>query len=225
MARTGQAEIERLEALGVIDERMLIVHSGWLEPEEVAILARRKPSLVCAPSSSLHNGYGNFLFGKLPELMALGVNVAIGSDHASSGIVDMAQEIRLACCCYKETRINPRVMPPETGLEMATRNGAKAALADDRIGSIEVGKDADILLFDTGRPEWQPLINPVSNLVYSATGDSVRDVFVAGEHLVANGRLTKIDEDKLYDEIPVAVARFGKHLKLDQMVQLRWPVS
>jgi 5-methylthioadenosine/S-adenosylhomocysteine deaminase len=225
VARTGKAEIERLEALGVIDERMLIVHSGWLEPEEVAILARRKPSLVCAPSSSLHNGYGNFLFGKLPELLALGVNVAIGSDHASSGIVDMPQEVRLACCCYKETRINPRVMPPETGLEMATRNGAKAALLGDRIGGIEVGKEADIVLFDTERPEWQPLINPVSNLVYSATGDSVRDVFVAGEHVVANGRLTKIDEAKLYAEIPVAVARFGKHLKFEQMVQLRWPVS
>jgi 5-methylthioadenosine/S-adenosylhomocysteine deaminase len=225
VARTGKAEIERLEALGVIDERMLIVHSGWLEPEEVAILAKRKPSLVCAPSSSLHNGYGNFLFGKLPELLALGVNVAIGSDHASSGIVDMPQEVRLACCCYKETRINPRVMPPETGLEMATRNGAKAALLDDRIGAIEVGKEADIVLFDTDRPEWQPLINPVSNLVYSATGDSVRDVLVAGEHVVADGRLTRIDEAKLYAEVPVAVARFGKHLKFEQMVQLRWPVS
>jgi 5-methylthioadenosine/S-adenosylhomocysteine deaminase len=225
VARTGKAEIERLEALGVIDERMLIVHSGWLEPEEVAILARRKPSLVCAPSSSLHNGYGNFLFGKLPELIALGVNVAIGSDHASSGIVDMPQEIRLACCCYKETRLNPRVMPPEIGLEMATRNGAKAALLGDRIGTIEVGKEADIVLFDTDRPEWQPLINPVSNLVYSATGDSVRDVFVAGEHVVAAGRLTRIDEAKLYAEIPIAVARFGKHLKFEDMVQLRWPVS
>jgi 5-methylthioadenosine/S-adenosylhomocysteine deaminase len=225
VARTGKAEIERLESLGVIDERMLIVHSGWLEPEEVAILAKRKPSLVCAPSSSLHNGYGNFLFGKLPELLALGVNVAIGSDHASSGIVDMPQEVRLACCCYKETRINPRVMPPETGLEMATRNGAKAALLGDRIGAIEVGKEADIVLFDTARPEWQPLINPVSNLVYSATGDSVRDVFVAGEQVVADGRLTKIDEAKLYAEIPAAVARFGKHLKFEKMVQLRWPVS
>jgi guanine deaminase len=69
------------------------------------------------------------------------------------------------------------------------------------------------------------LINPVSNLVYSATGDSVRDVFVAGEHVVANGRLTRIDEHKLYQEIPVAVARFGKHLQFDRMVQLRWPVS
>ena len=225
VARTGMAEIERLEKLSVIDERMLIVHSVWLEPEEVAILARRKPSPVCAPSSSLHNGYGNFLFGKLPELLALGVNVTVGSDHASSGIVDMSQEMRLACCCSKETRINPRVMPPETGLEMATINGAKAALMSDRIGSIEIGKEADIVLFDTRRPEWQPLINPVANLVYSATGDSVRDVFVAGEQVVDGGRMTGIDEAKLYDEVPVAVSRFGRHLKLDEMVQLRWPVS
>jgi 5-methylthioadenosine/S-adenosylhomocysteine deaminase len=116
-------------------------------------------------------------------------------------------------------------MPPETGLEMATINGAKAALWSDRIGSIEVGKEADIVLFDTVRPEWQPLVNPVANLVYSATGDSVRDVFIAGEQVVAGGRLTKIDEARLYEEIPVAVSRFGKRLKLDQMIQLRWPVS
>ncbi len=204
---------------------MLIVHSGWLEPEEVAILARRKPSLVCAPSSSLHNGYGNFLFGRLPELLALGVNVALGSDHASSGIVDMSQEIRLACCCYKETRINPRVMPPETGLEMATVNGAKAALMDTRIGSIEPGKEADIVLFDSERPEWQPLINPVSNLVYSATGDSIRDVFVMGEQVVAGGKLTMIDESELLAGLPATVARFGKHLDFGRMVQLKWPVE
>jgi 5-methylthioadenosine/S-adenosylhomocysteine deaminase len=225
VARTGMAEIERLESLGVIDERMLIVHSGWLEPEEVATLARRKPSLVCAPSSSLHNGYGNFLFGRLPELLALGVNVALGSDHASSGIADMAQEIRCACCAYKETRVNPRVMPPETGVEMATVNGAKATLWGDRIGSIEVGKQADIVMFDTNRPEWQPLINPISNLVYSATGDSVKHVFVAGEQVVRDGRLTKIDEERLYRDIPVAVGRFSRRLKMNEMVQLRWPVS
>jgi len=225
LARTGQAEIERLEALGVIDERMLIVHSGWLEPAEVAILARRRPSLVCAPSSSLHNGYGNFLFGKLPELMALGVNVAVGSDHASSGIVDMAQEMRLACCCYKETRINPRVMPPETGLEMATVNGARAALMDARIGSIEAGKEADIVLFDTARPEWQPLINPVANLVYSATGDSVRDVFVLGEQVVAGGHLTRIDEAKLFAEVPAAIGRLRRSLKFENMLTLKWPVE
>jgi cytosine/adenosine deaminase-related metal-dependent hydrolase len=94
-----------------------------------------------------------------------------------------------------------------------------------RIGSIEVGKDADIVLFDTDRPEWQPLINPVSNLVYGATGDSVRDVLVMGEQVVAGGRLTRIDETKLLAELPVAVARFRKHLKFDEMVQLKWPVE
>jgi cytosine/adenosine deaminase-related metal-dependent hydrolase len=116
-------------------------------------------------------------------------------------------------------------MPPEAALEMATINGAKAALWSERIGSIEVGKEADIVLFDTARPEWQPLINPVANLVYSATGDSVRDVFVAGEQVVAGGRLTRVDEHKLYAEVAPTVARFGKRLKLDEMVQLRWPVT
>jgi 5-methylthioadenosine/S-adenosylhomocysteine deaminase len=225
LSRCGLAEIERLEQLGVIDERMLIVHSGWLEPQEVAILAHRKPSLVCAPSSSLHNGYGNFVMGKLPELMAMGVNVALGSDHASSGIVDMVQEMRAACCGYKETRMNPRVMPPETGLEMATINGAKATPWGDRIGSLEVGKEADFVMFDTKRPEWQPLINPLSNLVYAATGDSVRHVFVAGEQVVRDGRLTRIDEEALYHAIPQAVARFTKRLPMEKLVQLKWPVT
>jgi cytosine/adenosine deaminase-related metal-dependent hydrolase len=108
---------------------------------------------------------------------------------------------------------------------MATVNGAKAALMSDRIGSIEVGKEADIVLFDTNRPEWQPLINPVSNLVYSATGDSVRDVFVMGERVVDAGHLTKVDEQKLFAEVPAAVGRFRKHLKFETMVQLKWPVS
>jgi 5-methylthioadenosine/S-adenosylhomocysteine deaminase len=137
----------------------------------------------------------------------------------------MTQEMRLACCCYKEVRMNPRVMPPETAVEMATINGARAAMWDDRIGSIEIGKDADIVLYDTHRPEWQPLINPVSNLVYSATGDSVRDVFVAGEQVVKDGRLTRIDEETIYREIPRAVARFSGRLNMSKIVTLRWPVS
>ena len=224
LSRCGMAEIERLEQLGVLDERMLIVHSGWLEPEEVEIIARRKPSLVCAPSSSLHNGYGNFVMGKLPELMALGVNVALGSDHASSGIVDIVQEMRLACCGYKEARMNPRVMPPETAIEMATVNGARTTPWAKRIGSIEPGKDADIVLFDTDRPEWHPLINPVANLVYSATGESVRHVFVAGEQVVKDGKCARIDETELYRHIPRVMERLSQRLHMKDIVQLRWPV-
>ena len=225
LAAFGAPEIERLEALGVLDERMLLVHSGWLEPREVEIIARRRPSLVAAPSSSLHNGYGNFVMGKLPELAALGVNIAIGSDHACSGITDMAQEMLLLAGGYKEVRLNPRVLPPEQVVEMATINGAVGAGLDDRIGSLEVGKEADIVLFDTACPEWQPLYNPVSNLVYSATGNSVAHVFVAGEHVVRDGRLARLDEADILARVAATAERIAGRLDMERILKLAWPVE
>lgn len=221
----GKPEIERLESLGVLDERMLLVHSGWLEPHEVEIIARRKPTLVAAPSSSLHNGYGNFVMGKLPELMALGVNVSIGSDHACSGITDMSQEMLLVAGGYKETRINPRVMPPEHVVEMATINGAKGAGLDDRLGSVEIGKEADLVLFDTSWPEWQPLYNPVSNLVYAATGNSISHVLVGGDVVVRDGHMTRIDERALFAEVKTTAETIAGRLDMDRIVKLQWPVE
>ncbi len=225
VSQCGMAEIERLESLGVLDERMLVVHSGWLEPQEVALLAKRKPTLVCAPSSSLHNGYGNIVVGKLPELMALGVNVSLGSDHASSGAVDMVQEMRFCACGYKEARFNPRVMPPEQVVEMATINGARGAGLADRIGSIEIGKEADLVLFDATVSEWQPLFNPVSNLVYSATGNTVKHVFVAGDQLVRDGRLTQVDEDQIMKAVSKTAERIAGRLDMKKIITLRWPVE
>ena len=214
MSGTGKAEIERLESLGVLDENMILVHSGWLEPQELALLVKRKPTLVCSPSSSLHNGYGYMAAGKHPELMAMGVNVSLGSDHASSGVVDMVQEMRMAACMYKEVRMNPRVMPPEHAVEMATLNGAKGVGLQDHIGSIEVGKQADFVLFDATLPEWQPLYNPVSNLVYSATGNTVKDVFIAGEQVLKNGELTQINHQSLMLQVQEAAKRISSRLDL-----------
>jgi 5-methylthioadenosine/S-adenosylhomocysteine deaminase len=224
LANFGSPEIERLEALGVLDENTLLAHSGWLEPHEVAIIARRRPGLVTAPSSSLHNGYGNLRQGLLPELMALGVNVGIGSDHACSGITDIVQELLLFAGTTKEVHANPRVVPPESVVEMATINGARCAGLAESIGSIEVGKQADLVLFDTNRPEWQPLFNPVSNLVYAATGDSVSDVFVAGNRVVADGRLTTIDETEILERVKASTRSFAERLDLSRLVNLRWPV-
>jgi 5-methylthioadenosine/S-adenosylhomocysteine deaminase len=220
----GVPEIERLERLGVLDEKMLLVHSGWLEPHEVELVARRRPNLVSAPSSSLHNGYGNFARGRLPELMELGVNVGIGSDHACSGITDIVQEMLLFAGTYKEIHMNPRVVAPEQVVEMATINGARCAGLATRTGSIEVGKEADLVLFDTTYPEWQPLFNPVSNLVYSATGNSVADVFVAGEQVVRDGHLTKVDEAKILHEVAESMQRIGRKLDVPKLMKLRWPV-
>ncbi len=225
VSATGKAEIERLESLGVLDENMILVHSGWLEPQELALLVKRKPTLVCSPSSSLHNGYGYMAAGKHPELMAMGVNVSLGSDHASSGVVDMVQEMRMAACMYKEVRMNPRVMPPEHAIEMATLNGAKGVGLQDRIGSIEVGKEADFVVFDATQPEWQPLYNPVSNLVYSATGSSVKDVFIAGEQVLKDGKLTRIDYDALMQQVGEAGQRIAARLDMKKLLKGLWPIQ
>ena len=225
VSATGKAEIERLESLGVLDENMILVHSGWLEPQELALLVKRKPTLVCSPSSSLHNGYGYMAAGKHPELMVMGVNVSLGSDHASSGVVDMVQEMRMAACMYKEVRMNPRVMPPEHAIEMATLNGAKGVGLQDRIGSIEVGKEADFVVFDATQPEWQPLYNPVSNLVYSATGSSVKDVFIAGEQVLKDGKLTRIDHDALMQQVGEAGQRIAARLDMKKLLKGLWPIQ
>jgi 5-methylthioadenosine/S-adenosylhomocysteine deaminase len=225
LANFGATEIARLERLGALDDRTVLVHSGWLEPNEVEILVRRKPNLVSAPSSSLHNGYGNFTRGRLPELMEMGVNVGIGSDHACSGITDIVQEMFLFAGTYKEIHMNPRVVPPEQVVEMATINGARCAGLADSVGSIEAGKEADLVLFDTAFPEWQPLYNPVSNLVYSATGNSVSEVFVAGQPVVSKGKLLTVNEAEILDLVRQSMVRIGKKLDLGKLVKLRWPVS
>ncbi|HKZ24862.1 MAG TPA: amidohydrolase family protein [Acidimicrobiia bacterium] len=224
VSQHGIGEIERLDRLGVLDERMLLIHAGWISPGGFAAITDRRPSLVAAPSSSFHSGYGNFEVGLMPELLALGVNVALGSDHASSGSVDMCREMYLAACGYKETRIDAAIMPPETVLEMATIHGARAVRAADDLGSIEVGKLADIVLFDATAPEWLPLFNPVANLVYSAPGSTVRSVVVGGEPVVDNGHLVKVDERGVRDSAAKAVSRLTGRLDIDGFVALRWPV-
>jgi 5-methylthioadenosine/S-adenosylhomocysteine deaminase len=221
----GKPEIERLESLGVLDERMLLLHAGWFEPHEIEILVRRKPNLVCCPSSSIHNGYGNLAIGMHPELAALGLNVSLGTDHASSGTVDLVQEMRYCACGYKEIRMNPRLMPPEQAIEMATINGARGAGLADRIGSIERGKAADFVLFDAAASEWLPLYNPVSNLVYSATGNTVRDVFVGGNAVVRDGCMVSIDERALLKEVRAAEARIAARMDTKKLIKLRWPVQ
>jgi 5-methylthioadenosine/S-adenosylhomocysteine deaminase len=222
VAKNGLTEIRRLAELGALSERTMLVHCGWLEPDEVALLQDAGAAVVAAPSSSMHNGYGNLAMGVIPELIALGVRVGLGTDHACSGAVDMVREMFLAACGYKEVRINPRVMPPETVLEMATVCGAEALGLGEELGSVATGKRADLVLFDADRPEWQPLYNPVSNLVYSATGHSVDTVLVNGDVVVEAGRLTHVDEEELVHRGRETAADLFSRLQGDDLVTSRW---
>lgn len=222
--RHGLTEIERLARLGVLGPNVLLVHVGWATDAELDLLRRHDVKCVAAPSSSLHNAYGNLRQGHVPELLEAGVAVGLGSDHASSGIVDLCQEMFLVAGGYKEVRTDPAVMPPERVLEMATVNGARCALQAGELGALEVGRRADLVLFDTARAEWQPLYNPVANLVYSATGRSVDTVIADGRVLVEGGRVLTLDEPAILEaarqRAPGILARTG----LAAAVAPRWPV-
>lgn len=223
IGKFGEPEIERLDRLGALGPRTLIAHAGWLEPHEVRLIRDSGSSVTLNPSSSMHNGYGVIKMGMVPEMLADGVNIGLGCDHASSGSVDMVREMFLATCGYKEVRLIPRVMPPETALEMATINAARAIGRSHDLGSLEVGKRADLVLFDADAPAWVPLHNPVSNLVYSATGATVSTVFVDGERVVDEGRLTGLDEAELLAQVRDLLPEFTQRLELKPLTTALWP--
>ena len=109
--------------------------------------------------------------------------------------------MNMAAVQYKDARQDMRQIPAETALEMATRGGAAALGQGDALGSIEAGKKADLLLFDTQRPEWQALFNPVNNLVYNADGRSVHTVIIDGRVVVDAYRQTFVDEPRLFAKV------------------------
>ena len=221
----GVTEIERLARLEALSDRLLLIHTGWATPADLALLRSHDVKVVVCASSSLHNGYGNLLMGHAPEQMEDGMRIGMGSDHASSGIVDLVSEMLLVAGGYKEIRLNPAILPPEQIVEMATINGAACGHWEDEIGSLEVGKRADITLFDATKPEWQPLYNPVSNLVYSANGNTVDSVLVDGRLLVAGGQVLSIDYDSVLKQIGDRAESILERTGLRAQATPKWPIS
>ncbi len=225
IAKYGLGEVERLQKLGVLGSNMVLAHLGWLNPKELLLLNEYEVKGVACPSSSLHNGYGNLKMNTIPLLLEMGVPIGLGSDHASSGIVDITLEMLLVATTMKEIRLDPKIMCPETVLEMATVNGAQCALWEDEIGSLEIGKKADVTLFDTLRPEWQPLYeNPLVNLVYSATGNSVDTVIVDGKILVEKGQPLTIDQEEVYAKVKTISGKILKKTNLAEKIRPLWPI-
>ena len=99
---------------------------------------------------------------------------------------------------FKDSRQDPQMFPAEIAYEMATLGGAKAMQLEDQIGSLENGKKADLVIHDTDRPEWRPLLNVMNQLVWSADGRGVHTVLVDGKKVVEEGRITAFDEEKFY---------------------------
>ncbi|MFQ5763191.1 MAG: amidohydrolase family protein, partial [Candidatus Bathyarchaeia archaeon] len=226
LVRWGAREVERLNKLAVLGPNVLLIHMTHVTPSEVLMLKEHDVKVAACPSASLHDAYGAFSCGAFPEMAALGITVCLGSDGApSSNFLDMVRQMYLMAGGPKDAAVDAAAMLPETVVEMATINGAKAALWDNEIGSIEAGKKADITIFDMNKPEWRPVVNPVSNLVYSANGSSADTVIVDGRILMEGRKVKTLDEERILKEIQEASSKIVERAGLTDAVRSRWPIE
>ena len=201
-AETGFTPTEYLADIGALGEETVLAHALGISQSDVSVIADAGASVVMCPTAALKSGSGMTRSALLPELLAAGVPAALGTDAANnSNLIETMRSMYLAAVLYKDAREDVSKIPAETALELATITAARALGMDDRIGSLEPGKKADIVLFDTRRPEWRSLLNPVNNLVYSADGRSVHTVIVNGETVVRNHKPAFADEWELAQEV------------------------
>jgi len=220
----GMGDVERLAALGALGPNMLLIHMGWTSPREVALAKEYDLKISCAPSPGYRIGMGSMEFGRFAEMLELGITVALSSDSAmSSNFLDIVRQMYLSAGGSRSTRLDPTVIPPETALEMATLNGAKAALWETDVGSLERGKKADIAIFETRSPEWRPILNPIANLVHCCRGGA-DTVIIDGQVVMEAGLVKTIDEMATLEECQRRGESIAAKSGLQDVVKPRWPV-
>ncbi|MDH5633008.1 MAG: TRZ/ATZ family hydrolase [Gammaproteobacteria bacterium] len=196
--QVGKRPIQRLQEIGLLNPRLNAVHMTQINDDEISLLADSGVHVVHCPESNLKLASG---FCPVQKLLDAGVNVALGTDGAASNNdLDMLAEMRTAALLAKGVAGNPSAVPAMTALRMATINGAKALGLEEETGSLEQGKAADIVAVRLDTLETQPVYDPVSQIVYSAGREHVADVWVAGEHLLKEGKLTTLNETELLNK-------------------------
>lgn len=202
---TGRDEISYLESVGIAGPHAALAHCVWVDHDGMRQLAQAGTNVVHCPSSNLKLGSG---IAPIPEMLAAGCRVALGADGAAcNNRLDAFEEMRLAALVQKP-RLGPEAMPAATVLELATLGGARALGLEREIGSIEVGKRADLVALDLSGPHGQPADAEIpSRLVYAARAADVRHVLVDGRIVVRGGRLLTADLAEIRDKANVAARR------------------
>ena len=190
-ASHGMRPLKRLQQLDLLGPHFIAVHMTQLDDEEIDGFAQFGGSVVHCPESNLKLASG---FCPVAKLLEAGINVALGTDGpASNNDLDVLGEMKTAALLAKGVAGDARAVPAATALRMATLNGAKALGLDQEIGSLEIGKSADIVALNLSEIETQPLFDPISDLVYAASRHQVSDVWVAGRRLLNKRELTTLD--------------------------------
>ena len=187
-----------IEKVGLSGPGSLFAHMVWLDDRDVSRVGLTKSNVAHCPSSNMKLASG---IPRVPEMIRAGANVGLGCDGAPcNNSYDMVREMKLAAVIQKARLLDPRTMPAAAVLRMATLDGARAMGMESQIGSIEVGKRADLVLIDLKKPHLVPLTDVMSTVVYSAMGSDVDTVLVDGKVLVQHGRALTLDEEGIMAE-------------------------
>jgi 5-methylthioadenosine/S-adenosylhomocysteine deaminase len=195
----GKSPVAHLRNLNLLDHRTTAVHCNWLDEDEMDMLRGHDVKVSHNPESSLKLAAG---IAPIPKLLQKGIVVGLGTDGAASNNdLDLFGEMDTAAKIHKVAEMDPTVMDARTVVKMATINGARVLGLEDRIGSIEVGKCADIIILDINKPHWTPLYNPYSQLVYAASGSDVTTGIIGGRVVMRDRKLLTMNLPVVTQEV------------------------
>ena len=181
-----------LQGVGLWGPRTLAAHGVWVSPEDMPVLKAAGVAVSHNPESNMKLASGT---APVVDYLAAGVTVGLGTDGAASNNdLDMFEAMRFAAFLQKHARNDPRALPAPAVLDMATRDGAVALGLGAQVGSLEVGKRADVIMVDTRGPRQTPMFDPVAHLVYSAHGDDVTTTIVNGKVLMRDRKVLTLNE-------------------------------
>ena len=198
LERTGRRPVAHLDALGVLGQDLLIGHGVWLDDAEIELILQSRTAIAYCPWAYLRLGQGVCAHGRHAEIVERGGRVALGCDATNAGdSIDILRTAAVAAGLARDTRTDPTRFGAHDAFALATIDGAGAIGMDDRIGSLEPGKQADVVVHRTDTPGWTPRGDVALQLVWGTDGRSVRHVWVAGRQVVTDGRPTGLDWDEL----------------------------
>lgn len=197
--------VDYVDSLGVLAGDVIAAHCVHLTPRDIEILSLRDVKVAHNPISNMKLASG---VSPIPRLLEAGVTVALGTDSpCSNNSADMFEVMKFAALLHKGVNENPTLLPAETVLKMATLNGARALLWDNEIGSIEVGRKADMLIVNFRKPHLWPIYNEISHLVYAAKASDVETVIVNGRVIVENREVKTVNVEEVMEKAKKAQER------------------
>ena len=201
---TGKRPFEYLNDIGFLGPDVIAAHSVWLSDEEIAIIKEKDVKISHNPCSNMKLASG---ISPVTKLLEEGICVSLGTDgDSSNNNLDLIEEMKMASLLQKVDTLDPKVLTAEETLKMATINGAKTLHLEDEIGSIEVGKKADIILIDTNDVNLIPESSSLaSNIVYAANGSNVDTTICNGKILMENRKILVLDEEKILEDAKIAI--------------------